>query len=181
MGEFPQGVDVCSDFSIAQNHKYPEDWMWWVCIREYSGVEHDGRGLQRVDYLPMCVGDKVATMPSLRLDGSFGLQHAASGDCATKYPLYYYVHSFRGAGWVPTMLLKSCAAPKVRTADISHHVYDNAHLSRSPAWFQRNPHGVAEYIIQYGQLSPVWALRGSQSGNSVEAKLEHYLSPLGRN
>ena len=144
MGEAPQGVDVWSDFSIAQNHKYPEDWMWWVCMGEYSGVEFDGRGLQRVDYLPLCEGDKVATIPSRRLDGTFGLQDAAAGDYATKYPYYFCVHSFRGSGWVPTMILNTCAAPTVRAADISHHVYENSHLSRTPVWFQQNVRGVTE-------------------------------------
>ena len=179
MGEASQGVEAWSDFSIVQNHKYPEDWKWWVCTREYAGVEFDGCGLQRVDYLPMCKGDLVATLPSLQLDGSVGLQEAAAGDCATKYPFYYYVHSFHGAGWVPTMLLKSCAAPNVRAADISHHVFEPSHLSRTPAWFQCQVKSVTEYIITYGQKSPVWALRESPCGSSVEAKLEHYLSPLG--
>ena len=170
--------DDCKSFSLKTSHGYPEDWQWWVCTREYAAAEFDGMGLQRLDYLPLCAGDKVATMPVVRPDGFMGHQEASPGGRATKYPLYYYVHSVRGAGWVPIMVLKQCDPPKLSAPVLSKEVFENSHLHRTPSWFQENPQAVCEYIIYHGKITPSWALRGFEN-KAVEAKLEHYHSQLG--
>ena len=54
------------------------------------------------------------------------------------------------------------------------------HMARSPQWFQNDPQAVAEYIVKYGAMTPVWALRGGDDEVSVvEAKFEHHDRDLG--
>ena len=97
--------EIPVSFSISLSHRYPQHWNWWTCIREYPAVEFDGKGMQQLGYLALAVGDRVVTLPGISCDGKTDLQMAQSAWTCNKYPWYFYVHSFKGSGWVPTLVL----------------------------------------------------------------------------
>ena len=135
--------------------------------------------MQQLGYLPLSVGDTVVSIPEKSADGTFVAQEPQRALTFNKYPVYLYVHSFKGSGWVPSIVIAQGEELKIERPVLSKEIYRPDHLHRAPEWFQENPQSVAEFIMMHGMITPVWALRGEEENRTVEAKFEHHHPRLG--
>ena len=80
-------IEIAVAYNLGDRRWYPTSWRWYECVKEYSGVEFDGKGAQLLGYLPLCVGDKMALLPQVLFVGTEVFSECQPACVSNKYRL----------------------------------------------------------------------------------------------